>query len=79
VGEAFNARRQVELERELVRRGLAFIAGAGQHPTNGWLPEPSFLVFGLTQEAAEAEGRAWEQNAILWSGADVPPRLILLR
>ena len=79
VGEAVNARRHAEFERELVRRGLAFIAGAGEHPTNGWPPEPSFLVFGLTREAAEIEGRAWKQNAILWSGADAVPRLILLR
>ena len=37
---------------ELKTRSLAFVDAIGQHPTNGWAGEPSFLVFGLTLEAA---------------------------
>ncbi len=38
---------------ELKTRGLAFVDAIGQHPTNGWAGEPSFLVFGLTLDAAK--------------------------
>lgn len=65
VGEPVNARRHAAFQRDLVRCGLALIARAGEHPTNGWPPEPRFLGFGLTREDAETEGRKWKQNAIL--------------
>lgn len=74
-----NAERQAELARELQQLGLTFAEGVGQHPSNHWPGEPSFLVFGLSLEAAKALGESYEQNAIVWSGADGVPRLILLR
>ena len=79
VGAEVNARRHTELGRELARRSLAYTEGIGQHPSNQWPGEPSYLVFGLTLEAARVLGRSLEQNAILWSDADAVPRLILLR
>ena len=79
VGAEVNARRHAELGRELARRSLAYTEGIGQHPSNQWPGEPSYLVFGLTLEAARALGRSLGQNAILWSDADTVPRLILLR
>jgi hypothetical protein len=79
LGPADNAHRQKELARELRARGLAFDAGIGQHPSNGWEGEPSFLVYGLDLEAAKALGRRFGQIAIVWSGGDAVPRLVVLR
>ncbi len=76
---ASNARRQAELARELTQRGLRVIDGIGQHPSGHWPGEESFLVLGLTLEDAKAIGVRHAQNAIVWSGADAVPQLILLR
>ena len=77
--DADNAERQAALALELRRRSLLFVDGLGQHSSNDWLGEPSHLVLGLTLEAAKTLGRRLEQNAIVWSGADVVPQLVLLR
>ena len=61
------------------RFSLEFVAGIGQHPSNQWPGEPSYLVFGLTLEAAKTLGTRLEQNAIVWNGSDGTPQLILLR
>lgn len=79
VGAASNAERHADLGLELNRRSLAYIEGIGQHPSNQWPGEASYLVFGLKLEAAKTLGRALKQNAIIWSDADAVPRLILLR
>lgn len=76
---ALNAQRQDALANELKQRSLAFAPGIGQHPGNGWPGEDSFLVYGLTLEAAKALATRLEQNGFLWSGADAIPQLILLR
>jgi hypothetical protein len=76
--EQTNLRQQEALAAELRRRSLAFLPGAGRHPSNGWPPEPSFLVLGLALEASKNLGRHYEQNAIVWAGADVVPRLVTL-
>ncbi|CAM5788508.1 MAG: DUF3293 domain-containing protein [Burkholderiales bacterium] len=78
-GDAANANRQAELAAELTRRGLTFAPGIGQHPSNDWPGEDGSLVFGLDLEAAKALGARFEQNALIWSGADGVPQLILLR
>lgn len=79
VGATSNAQRHADLRRELARRSLAYVEGIGQHPSNQWPGEASYLVFGLKLEAAKTLGRALRQNAIVWSDADAVPRLILLR
>ncbi|MGO4579961.1 DUF3293 domain-containing protein [Cupriavidus sp. 2TAF22] len=76
---AANAVRQQALVRELTQLGLRCIDGIGQHPTNGWDGEESFLVPGLSLDAARALGARYGQNAVVWSGADAVPQLILLR
>lgn len=75
---ADNASRQLSLSEELSRRSLRFIEGIGQHPSNQWPGEDSFLVFGIRLEAAKTLGRRFEQNAILWCDATAIPQLILL-
>ncbi len=74
-----NYRRQRELTKELTRRSLDFVEGVGQHPSGDWPGESSYLVFGLEFEAAKSLGKAFEQNAIVWCGADAVPNLVLLR
>ncbi|MDM0113943.1 DUF3293 domain-containing protein [Variovorax sp. J22R133] len=79
LGETANAQRQSAFARELARRGLAFINAIGQHPVGDWPGEASFLVLGLQLDAARLLGTQHGQNAIVWSGPDAVPRLILLR
>ncbi len=74
-----NASRQQELATALAQRSLAFVHGIGQHPSNTWPGEASYLVFGLALADAKALGEQFRQNAIVWSAADGRPQLILLR
>ncbi|MEN7528636.1 DUF3293 domain-containing protein [Cupriavidus sp. DL-D2] len=76
---ARNAELQQALAETLRQRGLRYIDGIGQHPANGWPGEASYLVLGLGLDDAKALGTQLGQNAIVWSGADAVPRLILLR
>ncbi|AQV92603.1 DUF3293 domain-containing protein [Cupriavidus necator] len=78
-GDDANARRQQALAQDVAAMGLRAIEAAGEHPANGWPAEPSFLVPGLSLADARAFGEKYEQNAVVWSGADAVPRLVLLR
>lgn len=73
-----NAELQEALVDELKSRGLRFVNGLGRHPSSDWA-EPSFLVLGISLEAAKKLGTRYEQNAILWCGANSVPELVLLR
>ena len=79
VGEAQNIQLHAALARTLQQRSLVFFPGAGQHPTGEWPREPSYLVLGLSVEAAKTMGRLLDQNAIVWCGSNAIPELILLR
>ena len=79
VSSSENAARHAQLGAELTKRGLVHIEGIGQHPTNGWPGEPSYLIVGLDLEAARTLGNRLEQNAIVWIGADAVPELVLLK
>jgi hypothetical protein len=74
-----NARRQQTLARDIAGMGLRAMEAAGEHPSNGWPAEPSFLVPGLSRANARALGEKYQQNALVWCGADAVPRLVLLR
>lgn len=74
-----NRERQARLERELRARSLRFLPGIGQHPSNEWPGEPSFLILALSLASARALGERLEQNAIVWAGEDGVPQLVLLR
>jgi hypothetical protein len=76
--EQTNLCRQETLAAELRSRSLVFLPGTGRHPANGWPAEPSFLVLGLALEASKNLGRHYEQNAVVWAGADAVPRLVIL-
>jgi len=74
-----NLKRQGELKQELSSRSLIFLLGEGQHPTNGWEPEPSVLALGLSLEDAKAMGRKYDQAAIVCIGPTGVPELVLLQ
>lgn len=74
-----NEARQAEFARKLHQRSLVFLPGIGAHPDDPRPGEPSYLVLGLSLEAARKLGAAHEQNAIIWCGPDAVPQLILLR
>ena len=77
--DSVNDTRQAVLARELQQHRLTYMKGIGQHPTNGWPGEQSFLVLGSSREDAKMPGARHEQNAIVWCGPDVVPELVLLR
>jgi hypothetical protein len=57
-----NVVRQDALAAELRFRSLLFIDGLGQHPSNQWPGEASFLVMGVSREAAKALGTRLERK-----------------
>ncbi len=79
INNASNADHQSQLATDIQNRGLTFFKGIGQHPSGEWPGEPSFLVLGIALEAAKSLGNKYEQNAIVWCGADAVPQLVLLR
>ena len=74
-----NQRRHAELRSLLEQRRCTHFEGVGAHPSNGWPPEPGFLVFGLSLDEARDLGRRFDQDAIVWAGIDSRVRLVLLR
>lgn len=71
-----NEDRQQDLKAELKRRGLKFIDGIGQHPSNNWAGESSVLVLDLDKVAAKSMSDHYEQNALVWTSSDAIPELV---
>ena len=57
----------------------SYLAGEGRDPQGRWSPEPSMLILGIPRTEAEALGRRYEQNAIVFVQRGEAPELILLR
>lgn len=74
-----NHQRQQALVQQLCAAGYTVLPGIGQHPSNNWPGEESCLVLGVGRDEASALGMQQEQNAIVWSGPDGIPELVLLR
>ena len=62
---------------EIEDRSLSILPGVGQHPSNNWPGEQSVLVLGLSLEAAKTLGRRFDQNAVVLTGRDGIPQLVL--
>lgn len=77
--EQWNRSVSRQLEAEISRRALAYSPTVAMDPADQWPVEPGFLIAGLAREPAEAIGRSFDQNAIVWAGTDAVPRLVLLR
>lgn len=76
--EQLNAERHAGLAAEIKALGLQIIEGIGRHPDNNWPGEMSYLVLGLSLDAAATLGKRFQQNAFLWAAADGCPQLYLL-
>jgi hypothetical protein len=67
------------LRGDLGSGGWVVLPALGEDPDGVWEVEEGHLVLGIDRERAEALGRSYGQNAILWAGKDGVPRLVLLR
>ena len=54
-------------------------SAAGGEKGTDWAAEESYFALGLALETAKAMGTHFDQDAIVWVGADAEPQLILLR
>jgi hypothetical protein len=67
------------LGHELQDSSRLVLEGAGSDPTGSWPSEKSYLAFGMGLEISAQIGQRFQQDAVLWVGADAVPRLMLLR
>jgi len=74
-----NLAANAQLRAELFGLTHYVIEGAGAHLSGTWPEEKSFLALGVSLETATMLGRKFGQNAVVWVGEDLIPRLILLR
>lgn len=68
-----------QLAARLAELGVEVIEGWGGDEGSSWPAEPSYFALGLDLESARAVGKLFDQDAIVWVGADAVPQLILLR
>ena len=73
-----NKQRQRTLKAELCRKGFRVIPGFGEDPSGKWPGEESIFVLGIDKSSAIAVGYQYEQNAIVYIGEDIIPRLVLI-
>lgn len=76
---AANQAVQARLREELSCHTSQIIEGTSSDPSGAWPAESSLLALGVELDVAEALGRQFGQNALVWAGADAIPRLMLLR
>jgi hypothetical protein len=74
-----NTAKQDQLIKDVELRGLHFLLGIGQHPSQQWEGEPSLLILGIGLEAAKNLGNKYEQNAFVWADSTCKPRLLTPR
>lgn len=72
-----NRRLQVALARHLRERGLSWLPGFGCGPD--WPAEPSATVFGVDRHVGDQIARRFRQQGWVLLGANLAPRLVLLR
>lgn len=79
LSEADNLSRQTRLRSMLAEVQVAVLEGVGVDPSGEWPGEPSLLALGLSRAEAIELGNLFDQNAVVWIGADGVPELVLLR
>lgn len=67
------------LKYRLKKSHYLFFEGEGRDPAGEWPPEGSVLVLDIERPAAEALGKRYEQNAIVYIKRGGAPELVLLR
>ncbi len=78
VSSAWNRKQNSLLEEQLTRKRYIYFEGKGIPHTEGWNPEESFLILGITKEDAIALGREFSQNAILYGSGGNAPELLFI-
>ena len=76
--DADNAAATRALSEDLRKRCYRCHAGEGRDPGGRWKPETSFFVLGMPRVEAEAIGRAYAQNAIVYAERGLAPELVVL-
>jgi glycine/D-amino acid oxidase-like deaminating enzyme len=74
---AQNASALSALDQLVAAAGYPWRAGEGREPDGSWV-EPSRLVIGIYRDNAEALGRLFGQNAIVFIEKGGAPRLLVL-
>jgi hypothetical protein len=74
-----NHQAHAQLAVRLQGLGVEVIEGSGSEEGTAWPAERSYFALGLTLELAKSVGTQFEQDAIVWTGSDAIPQLILLR
>jgi hypothetical protein len=77
--DAANQLAHAQLATQLEQLGHKVIAGSGSEKGTDWAAEESYFALGLALEPTKAMGAHFNQDAIVWVGADAVPLLILLR
>ena len=77
--DSFNEIAHGKLVRHLQKLGVDIIEGSGSDSGGDWPIEKSCFGLGLRLDDARSIGRHFNQDAIVWVGADATPQLILLR
>ncbi len=77
--DAANDRAHAQLAAKLQALGLRAIEGSGSEEGTDWPSEKSYFALGLALEPAKEIGTHFDQDAIVWIGADAIPQLMLLR
>ena len=74
---AENAAALAVLDQVIAAAGYPWRAGEGREPDGSWR-EPSRLVMGIYRENAEALGRLFGQNAVVFVEKGAAPELLVL-
>jgi len=74
---AQNAAALAVLDQVIAAAGYPWRAGEGREPDGSWR-EPSRLVIGIYRENAEALGRLFGQNAVVFVEKGAAPELLVL-
>lgn len=77
--DAANDLAHAELAAKLQALGLQAIEGSGSEEGTDWPSEKSYFALGLALDPAKEIGIHFDQDLIVWVGADAIPQLILLR
>ena len=77
--ESDNTTAQLRLETVLLERSIPSISAIGEDPELKWSGEESVLALNLNLNTAKELGIEFQQNAVVWSGQDAIPQLVLLR
>jgi len=73
-----NRRAAAALDAELATANYSRCPGEGRDPKGRWPAEPSVLAVGIPRAAAEALGRRFAQNAIVYIARGAAPELLFL-